>query len=163
MPFSAIVSTCLQHFHLENRIFLNSHFSLKFFWRMRFASLTAIKATLRCASMCVRVCVCATCLSLRLSLCLCQVVFPTQAGHLRSEASLKSSAVSMWHTYATLIVLLHIYRCLCVSICVCVSVCEANPCYAGSPIPYALSLSALQTNFRAAVAVRLFSSQFCFI
>lgn len=58
MPFSAIVSTCLQHFHLENRIFLNSHFSLKFFWRMRFASLTAIKATLRCASMCVRVCVC---------------------------------------------------------------------------------------------------------
>lgn len=96
---------------------------------MRSLPHTAIKATLRANSVCVcvnvRVCVCVTCLSLSLPLSL-PGSFPYSGWEetlYDLKHPLKSSAVSMWHTYATLIVLTHVrvYECECVSIvCICV-------------------------------------------
>lgn len=72
---------------------------------------------------CVCECVCATCLSLRLSLCLCQVVFPTQAGHLRSEASFKIlCSFHVAHIRDTHCTLTHIQMPLCECMCVCICV-----------------------------------------
>lgn len=72
-----------------------------------------------CQYVCSRVCVyvLATCLSLRLSLCLCQVVFPTQAGHLRSEASFKIlcsfHVAHIRDTHCTL-TYIQMYLCVCI-------------------------------------------------
>lgn len=75
-----------------------------------------------CHYVCASVCVCATCLSLRLSLCLCQVVFPTQAGHLQSEASFKIlcsfHVAHIRDTHCTLT-----YTRIQMSLCVCVWIC----------------------------------------
>lgn len=135
---------------------------------MRSLPHTAIKATLRANSVCVnvRVCVCVTCLSLSLPLSL-PGSFPYSGWEetlYDLKHPLKSSAVSMWHTYATLIVLTHVRVYECMRVCkycvyLCVRPTPAKPGLASRVCanPRAVACQRFKRNFRAAVVVRLLS------